>query len=239
MGWRKSFWWAFFGKPSGPLGWVGARLLARSHGFHRAMAAELDLKGDDDLLDVGCGSAGLLVEQAAHVRHVAGLDASEIQISMARRRLADRVAAGTAELVLGDAAALPWEDGRFSVVCSLNCMKFVPDPPAVLREMHRVLRPGGRAIITMSDTRKAAWERPSSGTRDAWGEWHWTDAEVRRLVESAGFADIAVSVLPIFNRPQLARATRLPASAVTPVTAAPAQAETNPAGSEASAPTRA
>ncbi len=105
--------------------------------YRRAMAAELELGPDDELLDVGCGVGGLLAEHAAHVRYVAGLDASEIQIEMARRRLADRIVAGTAEVVLGDAADLPWEDDRFSVVASLEALKFMPDPEGTLREMHR------------------------------------------------------------------------------------------------------
>ena len=48
------------------------------------MAAELHLQPDDELLDVGCGSGRLLAEHAAHVRYVAGLDISEIQVGMAR-----------------------------------------------------------------------------------------------------------------------------------------------------------
>lgn len=71
------------------------------------MAGELDLQADDDLLDVGRGSAGLLEQQAVLVRHFVGLDASEIQLGMARRRLGDRIAAGTAEVVMGDAPGSP------------------------------------------------------------------------------------------------------------------------------------
>ena len=52
-------------------------------------------------------------------------------------------------MVQGNAMALPWEDDRFSVVASLNCLKFVPDPPKALREMHRVLRPDGRLVVTI------------------------------------------------------------------------------------------
>ena len=146
MGLRRSFWFPFFGVPRGAAR-VGGRPADADPGgpLYPMMAEELDLRPDDDLLDVGCGSARMLAEQASHVRYVAGLDASEIQVGMARKRLAERIAAGTAEIVLGDAMALPWEDGRFSVVGSLNCLKFVPDPPKALREMHRVLRPGGRA----------------------------------------------------------------------------------------------
>lgn len=197
MGLRRSFWWAFFGKPSGPLGWVGARLMMMMlPPVYRAMAAELGLQPGDDLLDVGCGSASLLAEHASHVRYVAGLDASEIQVGMARRRLADRLAAGSAEIVLGDAGQLPWDDGRFSVVTSLNTLKFVPDPEGALREMCRVLRPGGRVVVTMGETKQAPWGATSeSGTADAWGQWQWSDADAQRLMQAAGFADVAVSVL--------------------------------------------
>lgn len=194
MGLRRSFWFPFFGVPRGPLGRVGARLLPIvARPLYAMVAGQLDLRPDDELLDVGCGSAGLLAEHASHVRHIAGLDASEIQVDMARRRLADRIAAGTAEVVLGDARALPWDDGRFSVVGSVNCLKFVPDPSKVLREMHRVLRPDGRLVLTI-DRQVDKWGR--SGKVDAFGQWQWSVDDVRRMMEGAGFADVSVADMP-------------------------------------------
>ncbi len=216
MGLRRSFDYALLGVPHGPLGWIGARLLASMKGkYHRAMAAELDLQADDELLDVGCGSAVLFAEHAAHVRYVAGIDASELQIEMARKRLAERIAAGTAEIVLGDAADLPWEDSRFGVVTSLDAMKFTSDPGGALAEMHRVLRPGGRAVFTMGDNTKALLGRTDkSGTRDAWGVWFWSDVDAARLVEEAGFTDISVTVLPVPSKSQLVRAVKPASTAV-------------------------
>ena len=210
MGLRRRFWSRLAGEPSGPIGWVGARLMAsatRSYGL--AMAAELDLQPDDELLDVGCGSGGLLAEHAAHVRYVAGLDVSEIQVRMARERLSERVAAGTAEIVLGDAVDLPWGDDRFSVVTSLEALKHISDPEGALREMHRVLRPGGRAVITMGEHVKSRWGATDElGRRDAWGIWSWSDADATRLVERAGFVDVAVSVLLVKFQSRLVRATK-------------------------------
>jgi ubiquinone/menaquinone biosynthesis C-methylase UbiE len=168
------------------------------------MAEELTLQPEDDLPDVGCGSAGLLAEQASNVRYVAGLDLSEIQLGMARQRLADRIAAGTAEIVKGDAMALPWEDGRFSVVASLDCMKFVPDPQQALREMYRVLRPGGRAVLTLDH--RIRQDQDESGKVDAWGQWWWSDSDARRLMERAGFGD--VSVLSVGTKEHLVRGTK-------------------------------
>ncbi len=192
--WRERFWLRSQGLPSGPLGWVGAREMALEHRpIYGTMATELDLRPDDDLLDVGCGSGGLLKDHAAHVHQVAGLDASEIQVAMARRRLAERIEAGTAEIVLGDATALPWEDGRFSAVTALALIEFVPDPLKVLSEMHRVLRPGGRAVLSLG---MRVGDAAESGTKTTLGLWRWSEADARRLMEEAGFGDVAVSGPP-------------------------------------------
>jgi SAM-dependent methyltransferase len=192
--WRQRLFFVTMGLPSGPLGWLGAREMTLEHRpMYATMAKELDLRPDDDLLEVGCGSAGLLKDHAAHVRYIAGLDASEIQVAMARRRLAERIAAGTAEIVMGDAAALPWEDGRFSVVTSFALIEFVPDPLKALSEMHRVLRPGGRAVLSLG-TRVGVGSE--SGTKSPLGLPRWSEADARRLMEEAGFGDVSVSPPP-------------------------------------------
>ena len=208
MGLRSRWWNTFFGVPRGPIGWLGARIMRKSNPtFYRAVAAELDLQSDDELLDVGCGSAGMLVEPAAELPFVAGLDASGIQLGMARERLAERIAAGKAEIVEGDAAALPWDDERFSVVTSINAMKFFPDPAGALREMYRVLRPGGRLAITMGEAEEAP-AGATEGVVDKWGQWQWTDDAAQQLVEEAGFTDVTVSVLPVSSKALLARGTK-------------------------------
>jgi SAM-dependent methyltransferase len=219
MGLRRSFWFPFFGVPRGPLGWVGARLLPTvARPLYKMMAKELDLQADDDLLEVGCGSGRMLAEQTSQVHHVAGLDASELQVQMARKRLADRIAAGTAEVVLGDAMALPWDDGRFSVVGSLNCLKFVPDPAKALREMHRVLRPDGRLVLTI-DKQVDKWGR--SGKVDAFGQWQWSVDEMRRMMEEAGFADVSVADMPTRLGLQFVRGAKRVAPAAADLAEAP------------------
>jgi ubiquinone/menaquinone biosynthesis C-methylase UbiE len=208
MGLRRSWWMSFAGVPRGVPGRLGVRLMPRiSRPFHNAIAAELDLRAEDELLDVGCGSGTLFIDHAGHVRYVAGLDASEQQIDVARRRLAERIAAGTAEIVRGDADHLPWEDGRFSVATSVNAMKFFPDPVAALREMHRVLRPGGRIAVTLGESGEAP-AGATEGVVDKWGQWQWTDDAAQRLVEEAGFNDVTVSVMSVSSKALLACATK-------------------------------
>jgi ubiquinone/menaquinone biosynthesis C-methylase UbiE len=189
--WFRKLAWSWAGVPSGPLGWISSNwTMPLLHGpIYRAMARELDLQPDDDLLEVACGSGVFLATQAAHVRHVAGLDLSDIQVGLARRRLDDRIAAGTAEIVKGDAAALPWDDGRFSVVTCMGSVEAFPDPGAALAEMCRVLRPGGRAVVSLG-----AKVADGTQTHQVLGAvWVWSENDARRLVEEAGFAEVSVS----------------------------------------------
>lgn len=205
-GWPAGVFCAFWGVPNGPIGWVGARVLPIVAGrFYGVAADELDLHPDDELLDVGCGAGLLLRDRAAGLRFVAGIDASEIQVGLARQRLADRIAAGTAEILLGDATALPWPDSRFSAVASVNCLKFVVDPERALQEMHRVLRPGGR-VVHLTDP---PTDPEESGKTDALGIRQWSADDSRRMMERAGFAEVAVRQLPAtYLRLQLVRGLR-------------------------------
>lgn len=173
-------------RPTGALGWLTALtmpLLFRS--LYRQVADHLDLRPDDDVLDVGCGSGDFLKRYAAHTRRIAGADHSEIEIRLARRRNRRRIAAGTAEFVHADAAHLPWGDDRFSAV-TCNCVQCFVEPERALREMFRVLRPGGRAVLVM----QGRGEQP--GARDRWGMPLWSEAEVRRMTSDAGFFPVTL-----------------------------------------------
>jgi SAM-dependent methyltransferase len=193
-GWLARVFYTANGVPSGPLGWVSAREMPLDHRpVYATMAQELVLRPDDDVLDVGCGAAAFLQRHAAHARHVAGLDLSDIQVGLAQRRLADRIAAGTAEIVKGDAIALPWPDGHFSVVTATYCLEFVLDPLKALSEMQRVLRPGGRAVLSLG---LPTTDASLSGTKTAWGFPRWSEADARRLMEETGFSDVSVSPPP-------------------------------------------
>lgn len=143
-----------------PSGW-----LARTYAWMAPWADEwlyaifsrrLDLQPEDEVLDVACGSGTFLRKHASHVSGIAGLDHSDDLIHIALRENQERVAAGTAEFIVGDATALPWADNTFSVVTSncIDCFK-KKDVPA-LQEMYRVLRPGGRALV--ADNRRETME---------------------------------------------------------------------------------
>ena len=108
------------------------------------------------VLDVACGTGQISLPAAAAVGaegSVLGVDLSERMVEAARK-LAQRERVRNLEFARMDAATLALPDARFDVVlCSLGLM-YLPDPAAGVREMHRVLRPGGRLVLSVWGERK-------------------------------------------------------------------------------------
>ena len=160
--------------------------------FYGPAADLLALEPGDELVEVACGSGVFLDQHARHVKCLAGLDLSDIQVQLARRRLADRIAAGTAEIVGGDAVALPWTDGSFSAATCMGSLEYFPNPTGAIREMWRVLRPGGRVVVSYGLDPKA--EEFAAQTRK-WGIPTPSEEEARKLLEDAGFSLVSISYL--------------------------------------------
>jgi SAM-dependent methyltransferase len=106
----------------------------------------LDLPPGSRWLDVGCGTGELsrVVEDEAAPAQVAGLDPAASFVRCA-------AAAGTAQALVADAAALPVRDGRFDAVVSGLVLNFVPDKAVALAEMRRGVRPGGTVAAYVWD----------------------------------------------------------------------------------------
>lgn len=192
-------------------GRLGSRLNSLMDGpSYRAVADVLDLRPGDALLDVACGWGEFLVTYAAEARRVAGVDLAPAKVALARERLADRIANGTAEVVVADAVRLPWPDGSFTAVTCMDAFPFFPHQQAVLGEIFRVLRPGGRTVVSFAaeqlpegvESRQA---RGFAGTYTAISE-----ATARRMVQAAGFERVNVSWVSVAGDHQLiGRALRL------------------------------
>jgi len=110
---------------------------------------QMGLSTADSVLDIGCGAGWLLRLLAERVTEgrVVGLDVSDEMIRHARRTCADfpQVMA-----VPGTVDEIPWEDAFFTKMISVESAYYWPSPTAGLREIFRVLRPGGSAWILIN-----------------------------------------------------------------------------------------
>jgi demethylmenaquinone methyltransferase / 2-methoxy-6-polyprenyl-1,4-benzoquinol methylase len=104
----------------------------------RRLAAEAAVSPGDDVLDACCGTGDLALAAERAGGRVTGLDFSERMLERARRKSA------SVRWVRGDVLALPFEDGSFDAVTIGFGIRNVEDLEAGLRELARVLRPGGR-----------------------------------------------------------------------------------------------
>lgn len=153
------------------------------------------------LLDVGCGTGWFAERAAAQHARVVALDVGVRLLAKTREKC--KVA-----LVAGDACRLPFMDGALDVVVSSECIEHTRDPLSAVREMGRVLKPGGVLVLTvpnkvwrLSATIAGALKlRPYAGLEN-W-VWWW---ELRRGMRKQGMRVVKMSGFHLF--PPVLRAT--------------------------------
>jgi demethylmenaquinone methyltransferase/2-methoxy-6-polyprenyl-1,4-benzoquinol methylase len=127
--------------------------------WRRFLVSQIEAVPSDVVLDVACGTGAVATELLARYGcRVVGIDQSAGMLAEARRRLAERV-----ELHEGRAEALPFEDASFDGLTFTYLLRYVDDPEATLRELARVVRPGGRIAmlefcVPANPVARAAWE---------------------------------------------------------------------------------
>jgi SAM-dependent methyltransferase len=127
------------------------------------------------ILDVGCGTGANLL-MLSQYGDAEGVDLSEDALAFCRER-------GLEKVKLGAAEKLPYDDGTFDLVTALDVVEHLDDDLAGLREMRRVLRPGGRVLLFVP-TFMFLW-----GLQDDVSNHRrrYRLPELRRVLEQAGF----------------------------------------------------
>jgi len=138
----------------------------------------LDVQPADHLLDAGSGE-GYLFTKARTCARMVGADISPSALNIATTRNPG------AEWIRCNLQYMPFADHSFDKICCSEVIEHVLDPTAVLRELHRVIKPDGRLVITIPNERnmnrlkdvvlQSAWGRyvfPKIPTRT---EWHLTE----------------------------------------------------------------
>jgi arsenite methyltransferase len=154
----------------------------------RDVLGALELRAGERVLDIGSGPGLLAAEMGEAVGsagRVEGIDMSAAMVELARARAAAMAWVGFRE---ADAAALPFPDGSFDAAAATQVYLYVPDLAQALAELHRVLRPGGRALLLDTDWDSLVWQtadRPRMARLLAAWEEHFQDAHVARRLPAA------------------------------------------------------
>jgi SAM-dependent methyltransferase len=172
--------------PSGLWGRTVGSVMAFANAKPNTLAvAALRMREGESLLELGCGPGralqGLL--RLPHLARVIGLDWSEVMLAQASRRNRLALEAGRLVLVRGDFETLPFIDELADAVLAVNVVYFMSSS-AVVREAHRVLRPGGRMVLYGTD-RSAMRRWPFAGSHT---HRLFDHSQLTALLIDAGFA---------------------------------------------------
>ena len=156
------------------------------------------------VLDVGCANGAHLLALAGMVRHGIGVDFSRPLIRRAREER-NRAGAERVDFVVGNARSMPFRDGCFDFAYSFSSLYYMPNVEEVIREIARVLAPGGSCLVEMGNSRSL-----NALVADAYPElarsFHLEVSQMKKILRDAGF-DIffheACQILPYWgDRPR-------------------------------------
>jgi len=120
--------------------------------WRRFLVSRVDAPRGARVLDVACGTGAVTRELAARGYDVVGLDQNDGMLAVARARVPE------AAFVTGEAERLPFEDASFDALTFTYLLRYVDDPVATLRELARVVRPGGTiAMLEFAVPRNPVW----------------------------------------------------------------------------------
>jgi ubiquinone/menaquinone biosynthesis C-methylase UbiE len=170
-----------------------------SEHFAREALSLASLPPEAHIVDVAAGPGPLAIMAAGAGATVSAIDFSPAMVANLRRRAAE-LGIELADVRVGDGQNLPYEDNAFDGAFSLLGLIFFPDRAAGFRELHRVLRPGRRAVVSSMDSLSAPFTAGVDSLRAVLpelsvpqGEPPLNDpAELALEMSLAGFDEVAV-----------------------------------------------
>ena len=141
------------------------------------------------VLDVGCGGGFFiaLMLKRAPGSHFCGVDYSPLSVKKSRSFNRRAVKRGQVEIMEGSVSSLPFEDGFFDLVTASETIYFWPDPATDVREVARVLKPGGMFAVCCDSADKAAAKKYTDHIR---GMTVYSAEELSSFLSDAGFVNV-------------------------------------------------
>ena len=183
-----------------PEGWLGRWLLRNMNKRHSGVTdwglSHLILPRGGAILDVGCGGGRTIAKLAlaSGTGRVCGLDHSPASLREAAKTNAEMIRAGSVEIRAGSVSQLPYASNTFDLVTAVETIYFWPDLPADVREVWRVVKPGGSLAIICEVYKGAATAMAKMVEKHAakTGMKVLAPEELRTLLATAGFVEVQV-----------------------------------------------
>lgn len=186
-----------FAKPTGFFGKILAKGMARGHKeFYKNALKAINPKKDDKYLEIGFGSGIFINKYMTHVSRIAGIDYSEDMVKLASDINRKLVESGKAEFKQGYASSLPWNDNEFTVIAAIEVFFFLNETDKTLKEIFRVLKPGGRLIIEMAYNKDDGVDHKRHIKK--MNLKLYSGEEMKKLLKKAGFNDIVIDYYKAF-----------------------------------------
>src|SRR5215831_14817973 len=176
-----------------PGGLLGGRMIRAMNLTHAALTDwgldQLAVRNTAAILDIGCGGGRTVHRLAALApgAKVIGLDYSATSVAASRDFNAKEIEAGQVRIELGSVAALPFADSAFDIVTAVETHYYWPDLPANVREILRVLKPGGSCALIAETYRGGPLRLLYGMVMLLLRAVFLSDAEHRDLLTQAGF----------------------------------------------------
>lgn len=183
-------------KPTGPLGRVVLWLMNRRHSSLTDWGLELvHVEPHDVILDVGCGGGRTVAKLArlATAAKVYGIDHAAQSVGASRAFNRGAIESGRVEIRQASVSELPFADGTFDLVTAIETHFWWADLAGGMREIWRVLKPGGRLLIIAEFYDGGKHARYAARLSNMTGMTSLTVDDHRQLFASAGFADVGLA----------------------------------------------
>jgi ubiquinone/menaquinone biosynthesis C-methylase UbiE len=164
--------------------WDTMRLAYYDERVIERMTDVSNLRDGMTVADVGTGTGFVAASVAPRVRSVIAVDNSQAMLYVARKNL-DALGIGNVELLLGEITALPLSSDGVDAAFANMVLHHAEDPEVMLREMARVVKPGGAVVITDEVEHPYTWMREEHA--DVW--LGFNQEQVEALFRGAGLTD--------------------------------------------------